>query len=287
MASVHLHSLIPKLFLAHRVWSPHCPNPFSFLRFKICDTISNALCDVTWNYDRAVKIKLVARIIFLGASECQETKINKTWNHYQTQRDPKTILLDKYKELHTTHSQKFWYSFASPFSGSAWLCLLYSASTALLFWLWLHSTWYQLHEKTWLECHHSDACNENRITRLTFVPSCSACWQERLPSLSSQYLALHGTASPSQHHTWWCHPAPCAFGTVWMLQSYWLCSESVASGHCLESPAQERERSRESIDQLESYLHQYAGIIISDKNANSRIFCFIMWREIFCGLSWL
>ena len=121
------------------------------------------------------------------------------------------------------------------------------------------------------------------VTRLTFVPSCSACWRERLPSLSSQYLALHGTASPSRHHTWWHPPAPCAFGSVWMPQSYWLCSESVASGHCLESPAQERERSRESIDQLESYLHQYTGIIISDKNAISRIFHFIMWREIFHG----
>ena len=121
------------------------------------------------------------------------------------------------------------------------------------------------------------------VTRLTFVPSCSACWLGHSPSLSSQYLALHETTSPSRHHTWWRRPAPCAFGSVWMPQSYWLCSESVASGHCLESPAQERERSRELIDQLESYLHQYAGIIISDKKANIRIFRFIMWREIFSG----
>ena len=169
MASVYLHSLIPKLSLAHRVWSPHCPISFSFLWFKICDTISNALCDVTWNYDRAVKIKLVARIIFLGASECQKTKINKTWNDYQPQRDPKTILLDKYKELHTACSGILLLVRFLVLPGFVFCIAL---QLPCCFWLWLHSTWYQLHEKTWLECHHSDACNENRI----------GCWPTIFPS---------------------------------------------------------------------------------------------------------
>ena len=167
MASVHLHSLVPKLFLAHRVWSPHCPILFTFLRFKICDTISNALCDVTWNYDRAVKIKLVARIIFLGASECQETKINKTWNHYQP-RSYLTNIRNFTPPVHRSSGILLLVCFLV-LPGFVFCIVL---QLPCCFWLWLHSTWYQLHEKTWLECHHSDAWNENRI----------GCWQTTLPS---------------------------------------------------------------------------------------------------------
>ena len=79
-----------------------------------------------WKYDKTVKRQLIAEII--GA-----------WNLCQSQRDPKTILLENWSagtshcqlatsETHITRSQKSWH-FTGLLSGSAWLSLLHSTST--------------------------------------------------------------------------------------------------------------------------------------------------------------
>ena len=99
-----------------------------------------------WKYDKTVERQLVTGIIFLRASEHQEMKIHKTWNLYQPQRDPKTILLDIWNsgtshcqlassETHTTRSQKSWHSFAGPFSCFAWLSFSTALQTCCLLWL--------------------------------------------------------------------------------------------------------------------------------------------------------
>ena len=94
---------------------------------KIADATSSTMYYLTshkaWNYERALKRRLVAGIILLGASECQETKIHKTWSLCQ----PQIALRQSYQHLkasgtshcqfsssetHTVHSQKSWHSFA-------------------------------------------------------------------------------------------------------------------------------------------------------------------------------
>ena len=77
----------------------------------------------TWNYKRALKRRLVARIMFLGTSKRQESKIHKTWSLCQ----PQIALRQCYRHLkasgtshclfsssetHTARSQKSWDSFA-------------------------------------------------------------------------------------------------------------------------------------------------------------------------------
>ena len=86
---------------------------------KMCYVMSHKAC----NYQRAIKRRLVAGIILLGASERQETKIHKAWSLCQPQKVLRqSCWCLKAQELHTasfqatytytTCSQKSWHFFA-------------------------------------------------------------------------------------------------------------------------------------------------------------------------------
>ena len=128
-----------------------------------------------WNYTEPVQRQLVASIIFLRPFKRQETKIHKTWSFCQSQRDPKTILVDIWSsasshcqlassETHTTHSQKSWHSFAGTFSGSARVSLQHSTLIAQLSLVPIYcSTWRYLHEAIWLDATIVVLGTKNRI----------------------------------------------------------------------------------------------------------------------------
>ena len=97
---------------------------------KIGDTTSSKMYYVTshkaWNYERALKRRLVVGIIPLGPSERQETKIHKTWSLCQPQIALASFQAQKHTPpVHRSPGILHW-----SFSGSTRLSLLHSASTA-------------------------------------------------------------------------------------------------------------------------------------------------------------
>ena len=81
-----------------------------------------------------------------------------------------TLPVVKLRNAHR-RSQKFWHSFASPFSGSAWLSLLIALQPPSLLKISC-STWRHSHEAMWLECHHHGAWIKNGIGHWPdFIPS--------------------------------------------------------------------------------------------------------------------
>ena len=92
------------------------------------------LSQKTWNYERALKRRLVAGIILLGTSECQETKIHKTWSFCQPQKALRqshrhlklsNFTLPVFKLRNTHHPFIEVTAFlCQSFSGSTWLSLI-------------------------------------------------------------------------------------------------------------------------------------------------------------------
>ena len=125
----------------------------------------------SYNYETVPKRQVVAGIILH-----QKIKISHNLKPVSTSERPKIILsTSEAKEVHTASwkAQKHipcvhgspWHSFASSFSDSVWLSLLYISTVKSSLVTTYCSTWRHFYEAIWLERHQCGAWNKSGIGR--------------------------------------------------------------------------------------------------------------------------